>query len=411
MRVNRLETYDVIVVGGGPAGASAAYFNAIAGKQVLFVEKANFPRDKVCGDGVTGKSLQILHEMGLSKEIAGIKEISCKEVLLSSPNQTCLTIPITSPDEPLTAFCIEREVFDNVLYQKAVSAVLENGGDILLEKVLSPLVENDIVVGINVKDKSYRASLVIGADGYNGPISRFVMERNEQPKQNRKHYSSAVREYWEGITDNEGQIEIHFIEGILPGYFWIFPISENRFNIGLGMLLSDMDNQSVKLKEMLDWVINSSFLSPRFSNATAIPKTRKGWMLPMGSPRGKRLNPRKNFVNGCILVGDSASLIDPFTGEGIGNALVSGKLTTQYPIIDEETGVAYQEELWDMIGEELTNSHRLQKLLKRRKLMNWFFKKASKKPALQQILTDMLHNKESQSAFKSKWFWFKNLIL
>ena len=313
--------YDIIVVGGGPAGASAAYFNATKGKRVLLIEKAEFPRDKVCGDGVTGKALQVLHEMGLSNEVANIKEISC-----------------------------------------------------------------------------------------NGPISRYVMGQNEQPKQNRNHYSSAIREYWEGVSDNQGQIEIHFIDGILPGYFWIFPISENRFNVGLGMLLSDMDKQSVKLKEMLDWVVNSSFLSERFANAKPIENTRRGWMLPMGSPRGLELNPRKNFVEGCILIGDSASLIDPFTGEGIGNALVSGKLTTKYPLIDNETGIQYQKELWGMIGDELTNSYRLQKLLKKRRLMDWFFKKASRKPALQEILTDMLHNKESQTVFKSKWFWFKALL-
>jgi geranylgeranyl reductase family protein len=402
--------YEVIVVGGGPAGASAAYFNATNGKRVLFIEKADFPRDKVCGDGVTGKSLQVLHEMGLSNEITNIKEISCNEVLLSSPNQTFLTIPISTPNDPLTAFCIEREIFDNLLYQKAITAVIENGGEVLNQKVSMPLVEGGIVEGVVIEGVEYRGSLVIGADGFNGPISRYVMEQNEQPKQNRNHYSSAIREYWKGISDNQGQIEIHFIDGILPGYFWIFPISENRFNVGLGMLLSDMDKQSVKLKEMLDWVIKSSFLSERFANATPIEKTRKGWMLPMGSPRGLELNPRKNFVEGCILVGDSASLIDPFTGEGIGNALVSGKLTAKYPIIDENTGVQYQQELWGMIGKELTNSYRLQKLLKRRRLMNWFFKKASRKPALQEILTDMLHNKESQTAFKSKWFWFKSLF-
>ena len=133
-------------------------------------------------------------------------------------------------------------------------------------------------------------------------------------------------------------------------------------------------------------------------------------MLPMGSPRGLELHPRKNFIPNCVLIGDSASLIDPFTGEGIGNALVSGKLTVKYPTINEETGVQYQEELWGMIGKELTNSHRLQKLLKRKRLMNFFFKKASKKPALQEVLTDMLHNKESQTAFKSKWFWVKALL-
>jgi len=402
--------YDVIVVGGGPAGASAAYFNAKEGKRVLLIDKADFPRDKICGDGVTGKSLKVLHEMELSEEIGTVKKASCQAILMSSPNQTSITIPLSSPDDPLTAFCIEREILDDMLYQKAVLQVLDNKGKVLTEKVSSVLTEDGVVVGVKVKDAEYRAQLVIGADGFNGPVSRYVMEQNEQPKQNREHYSSAVREYWEDITENNGEIEIHFIEGILPGYFWIFPISETKFNVGIGMLLCDMDKQSVKLKQMLDWVINSSFLSPRFSEAQKIDDTRKGWMLPMGSPRGLELNPRKNFVEGCVLVGDSASLIDPFTGEGIGNALVSGKLTAKYPIINAETGVQYQQELWGIIGQELTNSHRLQKLLKRKRLMNYFFKKASKKPALQEVLTDMLHNKDSQSAFKSKWFWFKALL-
>jgi geranylgeranyl reductase family protein len=402
--------YDVIVVGGGPAGASAAYFNAKEGKRVLLIDKADFPRDKICGDGVTGKSLKVLHEMELSEEIGTVKKASCQAILMSSPNQTSITIPLSSPDDPLTAFCIEREILDDMLYQKAVLQVLDNNGTVLTEKVSSVLTEDGVVVGVKVKDAEYRAQLVIGADGFNGPVSRYVMEQNEQPKQNREHYSSAVREYWEDITENNGEIEIHFIEGILPGYFWIFPISETKFNVGIGMLLCDMDKQSVKLKQMLDWVINSSFLSPRFSEAQKIDDTRKGWMLPMGSRRGLELNPRKNFVEGCILVGDSASLIDPFTGEGIGNALVSGKLTAKYPIINAETGVQYQQELWGIIGQELTNSHRLQKLLKRKRLMNYFFKKASKKPALQEVLTDMLHNKDSQSAFKSKWFWFKALL-
>jgi geranylgeranyl reductase family protein len=312
--------YDVIVVGGGPAGASAAYFNAKEGKRVLLIDKADFPRDKICGDGVTGKSLKVLHEMELSEEIGTVKKASCQAILMSSPNQTSITIPLSSPDDPLTAFCIEREILDDMLYQKAVLQVLDNNGTVLTEKVSSVLTEDGVVVGVKVKDAEYIAQLVIGADGFNGPVSRYVMEQNEQPKQNREHYSSAVREYWEDITENNGEIEIHFIEGILPGYFWIFPISETKFNVGIGMLLCDMDKQSVKLKQMLDWVINSSFLSPRFSEAQKIDDTRKGWMLPMGSRRGLELNPRKNFVEGCILVGDSASLIDPFTGEGIGNA-------------------------------------------------------------------------------------------
>lgn len=176
------------------------------------------------------------------------------------------------------------------------------------------------------------------------------------------------------------------------------------------MLLADMDDQSVKLKEMLDWVINDSFLAPRFRDAKRVEKSRKGWLLPLGSPRESELLPRKNFVPGCVLVGDAATLIDPFTGEGIGNALVSGRLTADFPEINEATGTEYQTQLWNKIGKELTNSHRLQKMLNRPRLVNWFFRKAAKKPHLQAILTDMLHNKEAQSQFNSKWFWIKNLL-
>ena len=98
------------------------------------------------------------------------------------------------------------------------------------------------------------------------------------------------------------------------------------------------------------------------------------------------------------------------TGEGIGNALVSGKLTSNYDYIDGETGKKYQNELWNLIGEELTNSHKLQKMLNKKWLVNWFIKKANKKPQLQELITDMLHNKETQGSFNSKWFMIKTLI-
>ena len=103
-------------------------------------------------------------------------------------------------------------------------------------------------------------------------------------------------------------------------------------------------------------------------------------------------------------------MIDPFTGEGIGNALVSGKLSAAYPIIDHQTGVAYQKQLWDTIGEELLNSHRFQRMLKYKWLMNWFFRRANKKPALRDAITDMLHNKESQGKL-GKLFLLRHLLL
>lgn len=402
--------YDVIVVGGGPAGASTAYFNAIKGKRVLLIDKKTFPRDKVCGDGVTGKALSVLHEMGLTEDIKGIKEISSKGVKIYAPNKKELKISIESPDDPFSAFSIDRMIIDEVMFNKAREAVVNNGGVVLNETVKNPIIDEGVVVGVKTNLCEHYGKLIVGAGGYNCPISKYVLKVNNTPKQNRAHYSSALREYWEGIEGNDGDFEIHFIDGILPGYFWIFPISETKFNVGVGMLLSDMDNQSVKLKEMLKFIVNESYLKDRFKNAKLVEKTTKGWLLPLGSPRGKGLQPRKNFVDGCILVGDAASLIDPFTGEGIGNALTSGKLTSHYDVINETTGNQYQKELWGLIGKELKNSHRLQKMLNRKWLINRFINKASKNEKLQMVITDMLHNKESQDAFSSKWFIAKSLL-
>lgn len=403
--------YDVIVVGGGPAGSANSYFNAKKGKKVLLIDKSTFPRDKICGDGITGKALTILHEMGLTNEIEGIKEISSTGVLVVSPKMDNLRISIESPNDPFSAFSIDRYIIDNLMFQQAKTEVLKRGGEVLHEKVVEVIAEGEKVVGVKTDKGEYRANLIVGAGGYNCPVSKYVLKENGLPKQDRSHYSSALREYWEGIEGSQGDFEIHFIEGILPGYFWIFPISETKFNVGVGMLLSDMDNQSVKLKEMLRYIVNESYLKDRFKNATLVEGTTKGWLLPLGSPRDKGLQPRKNFVDGCMLIGDSASLIDPFTGEGIGNALTSGKLLANYDSIDSASGVEYQEALWDLIGKELSNSHRLQRMLKRKWLINRFIKKASKNEKLQNVITDMLHNKESQDAFASKWFILKSLIL
>ena len=94
-------TYDVIVVGAGPSGSAAAYFNAKQGKRVLLLDKVSFPRDKVCGDGITGKALTLLGEMGLGDELNTIKNISSSGVVIVAPNMKSLSIPIHAPDDPL----------------------------------------------------------------------------------------------------------------------------------------------------------------------------------------------------------------------------------------------------------------------------------------------------------------------
>jgi|TARA_R110002167_G_C12603044_1_gene645249 geranylgeranyl reductase family protein len=404
------DMWDLIIVGAGPAGCSAAYFNAQQGKRVLLLDAKSFPRDKICGDGITGKALTILYEMGLEDKINAIKSIVSTGVVLSSPNKKEIRIPLTSEHDRLMPFSLERCLIDNSIYEVATQMVKDNGGEVRTEKVVATLSENGVMNGVRTTEGKYFGKIIVGAGGYSCPVSRTILTRNQEERQDRQHYSSAVREYWSNISGSQGDFEIHFIDGIMPGYFWIFPLSNNRYNIGVGMLLADMDDQQVKLKQMLKWITEESYLSHRFKDAKPTEKSLRGWMLPLGSPRDGELNPRCNYVEGGILLGDAASLIDPFTGEGIGNALVSGKLLADYDKIDNTTGPAYQQELWNLIGTELTNSHRLQKMLKRKWLINWVIKKASKKPKLQQILTDMLNNKETQGNANSKWFLLKALL-
>ena len=214
------------------------------------------------------------------------------------------------------------------------------------------------------------------------------------------------------------------MDAVNPGYFWLFPVKEGVVNVGIGMVISEQRKQTgmkKSLKKMQKWVIKEHpRFKERFANSSLVPGSQKGWQLPFGSPRKESpsYQPRRAATAGAMCVGDAASLVDPFTGEGIGNGLVSAKLASKHFDKDahsggfpEEVAVAYMEELWGTLGKELSNSYRLQRLAKRKWLMNWFFGKASRKEELADMLTGMIADKEASKALWSPWFLAKTLLL
>ena len=431
--------FDAIVVGGGPGGSAAAGYLAMKGQRVLLIEKGVWPRDKVCGDAVGGKSLSHVAALGVKPRLEATPHFRVTGIMFSSPKGNSVRVPLPEEDvERLEAgYALPRAQFDHLMFERSTELVLEAGGAVVQGADVRSVLFDDgrggedpgagsgearSVRAVEVrmggrKGETYtwHSGEVVGAAGYRCPVATALVEETHgETMVDRMHYCAGYREYWqnvEGCGSDVGDIEIHFVDSIIPGYFWLFPVSEGVVNVGIGMVVGLMDKQKKKLKALqADVIANHPLFKERFANATMVEGSNKGWQLPFGSPRKKESRqPRRSAGCGIRLVGDAASLVDPFSGEGVGNALVTGEMAARH-IVEGLTPEAYMEEMWAMLGPELTNSYRMQKLSRRAWLLNWFVAKASRKPALQEMMTEMIASKEAQENLHSPLFMARTLL-
>ncbi len=251
---------------------------------------------------------------------------------------------------------------------------------------------------------------MIGADGDKGIARKQLLQQNAVTKTS----SIGLRAYYKGVSGLHPQnfIELHFLKGVLPGYFWIFPLPGGEANVGIGMESHQVRDKKVNLREiMLKAIAEDPNISPRFAQAELTDKIY-GWGLPMG--HGQIPVSGDHFM----LVGDAASLIDPFTGEGIGNALYSGMLAAEAAIkaLDIKCMDAaflkqqYDDELFRRIGDELRLSYTMQKLVRFPWLFNLVVNKANKSPSLQKTLTSMFADLDMRALLRKPSFYWNIMM-
>jgi geranylgeranyl reductase family protein len=341
---------DVLVIGGGPAGAAMGYWTAELGHSVTIVERKHFPREKTCGDGLTPRAVKQLGDMGLGEPL---KQFHRYEGLRATAHGKELELQWpTHPLYPRHGYVVRRRELDAMVALNA-----EKSGATLLQghEALEPLMEKGCVRGaiVNNLDEdrkvAIRASYVVIADGANSRFGRSLGTARTKAWP----YGTAIRTYWTSPRHAEPWIEsaldVKDRQGnSMPGYGWIFPVGDGTINVGVGLLSTFKKFKDVNTTHLLDSYAH--MIAERWEIDPGLPECRAtSGKIPMGGSVFPKMGPTH------LVIGDAAGSVNPFNGEGIDyayetarmaatvlhDALRSGDASAlqQYPtLLDDEYG-------------------------------------------------------------------------
>jgi geranylgeranyl reductase family protein len=392
---------DVIVVGAGPGGSATAYHLARHGVRVLLLEKTEFPREKVCGDGLTPRAVRQLVRMGVdtSPEAGWLHNRGLRVI------GGGVRLELDWPDLasfPNYGLVRTRLDFDDLLAQRAVSAgaKLRTGVN-----VVGPVLDaDDRVTGVTAEvgpDKepaTFHAPLVVAADGVSGrfPLALGLAKREDRP------IGVAVRRYYRSPAKHDDDYLESWLElrgkgsdTLLPGYGWIFGLGDGRVNAGLGILNSSSAFGKTNYRRLLtDWLANTPEDWGLADEANA-----EGPILGAALPMG--FNRVPHYTRGVLLVGDSGGMVNPFNGEGIAYAMESGELAAEVAVqalarpagADRERALlAYPQELKARFGGYYRLGGVFVKLIGRPEIMRIATKHGMPHPALMRFVLKLLAN-------------------
>jgi menaquinone-9 beta-reductase len=416
MSAIKIET-KVIVIGAGPAGAGISFFLTKYEIPHVVIDKQTFPRDKVCGDACSGKTALVINRANpewLDEILANTCDyLPSWGIKFVAPNGKALDIPFSmnrTKDTNAPGFTVPRLDFDNFLFSKMPSPYCT----IFQGATVAGIVQGEGIVEVTMthENNTYQISapVIIGADGDKSMVRKQFLKEGNTPRS----YAVGLRAYYEGVTDMHAEnfIELHFLPEMLPGYLWIFPLPGGKANVGVGILSERIREKKINLREQMLFAIrNNPQIAPRFKGAQLIDKIQ-GWGLPLAMERQPLSG--DNF----ILCGDAASLIDPFSGEGIGNALYSGMLAAMaikeaLPANDFSAACLkkhYDDVLYKRLGDELKISATLQRLCKYPWLFNFVVNKAHKSQSLRNSISCMFTDMDLREQLSKPSFYLKILF-
>jgi len=393
---------DVIVVGAGPAGSAVAHHLARAGVDVVVLDKSAFPRDKVCGDGLTPRAVRQLVRMGIDLDAPGwVRNQGLR--IIGGGYQLELPWPDLA-DYPAYGLVRTRTDFDEILVRHA-----QKSGARLHERtrVTAPLLDERTgrVVGVSARqldadrraERTFRAPLVVAADGNS---ARLALSMGRQRREDRP-MGVAVRTYYTSPRHDDDWLE-SWLElwdgepgkgGLLPGYGWIFGVGDGTCNVGLGILDTSKAFRSVDYKDLLQRWLDHTPDEWGFRDVNRTEPVR-GAALPMG------FNRKPHYDRGLLLVGDAGGMVNPFNGEGIAYALESGELAAEViaqalgrPAAEHDRALAaYPSALDARYGGYYTLGRTFVRLIGHPEVMRAATRHGLKRPALMRFALKLLAN-------------------
>ena len=390
---------DVIVVGAGPAGSTTAYYLAQAGLDVLVLEKSRFPREKVCGDGLTPRGVKALVRMGVP--------ISEQDGWLRNKGLRIIGggVRLELPWPELSSYPGYGLVRSRLDFDETLARTAQQAGARLLEgvTVTGPVLdEGGRIIGVQARatgqpddiERQYRARVVVAADGNSSRLSLAMGlgKRDDRP------LGVAVRTYYTSPRHQDDYLEswLDLWDGdrLLPGYGWIFGMGDGTSNVGLGMLNTSASFKNVDYRDLLRrWLAGM----PAEWGYTEENRTEpvRGAALPMG------FNRTPHYSRGLLLAGDAGGMVNPFNGEGIAYAMEAGEMAAQVIALalarpdragTEQVLHGYPQALKDAYGGYYTLGRKFVRAIGDPRVMQFATKHGMPHPALMRFIMKLLAN-------------------